>query len=124
MAFVFEYGKGRVFHTPLGHDVRAIEMPGVAELIRAVSLGRRPAAIADLGVGDTSFPPHHWRDIMILNGPLPRTLHVSGLLAVLCVANGTIALGAQPSPQSYLPRSGLAAAHCRRLGRSNHLDLR
>ena len=23
MAFVFEYGKGRVFHTPLGHDVRA-----------------------------------------------------------------------------------------------------
>ena len=34
MAFVFEYGKGRVFHTPLGHDVRAIEMPGVAELIR------------------------------------------------------------------------------------------
>ena len=34
MAFVFEYGKGRVFHTPLGHDVRAIEIPGVAELIR------------------------------------------------------------------------------------------
>ena len=34
MAFVFEYDKGRVFHTPLGHDVRAIEMPGVAELIR------------------------------------------------------------------------------------------
>jgi uncharacterized protein len=34
MAFVFEYGKGRVFHTPLGHDVRAIEMPGVAELLR------------------------------------------------------------------------------------------
>jgi uncharacterized protein len=34
MAFVFEYGKGRVFHTPLGHDPRAIEMPGVAELIR------------------------------------------------------------------------------------------
>ena len=34
MAFVFDYGKGRVFHTPLGHDVRSIEMPGVAELIR------------------------------------------------------------------------------------------
>jgi uncharacterized protein len=34
MAFVLEYGKGRVFHTPLGHDVRAIELPGVAELIR------------------------------------------------------------------------------------------
>ena len=34
MAFVLEYGKGRVFHTPLGHDVRSIETPGVAELIR------------------------------------------------------------------------------------------
>ena len=34
MALVFEYGKGRVFHTPLGHDVRAIELPEVAELIR------------------------------------------------------------------------------------------
>jgi uncharacterized protein len=34
MSFVFDYGKGRVFHTPLGHDVRSIEMPGVAELIR------------------------------------------------------------------------------------------
>jgi uncharacterized protein len=34
MAFVLDYGKGRVFHTPLGHDVRAIELPGVAELIR------------------------------------------------------------------------------------------
>jgi type 1 glutamine amidotransferase len=34
MAFVLEYGKGRVFHTPLGHDCRAIEMPGVAELLR------------------------------------------------------------------------------------------
>jgi type 1 glutamine amidotransferase len=34
MAFVFDYGKGRVFHTPLGHDVKALQMPGVAELIR------------------------------------------------------------------------------------------
>ncbi|MHB8523321.1 MAG: ThuA domain-containing protein [Limisphaerales bacterium] len=34
MAFVHTYGKGRVFHTPLGHDVRAIRMPGTAELIR------------------------------------------------------------------------------------------
>jgi type 1 glutamine amidotransferase len=34
MAFVFEFGKGRVFHSPLGHDVRSIEMPGVAELLR------------------------------------------------------------------------------------------
>jgi uncharacterized protein len=45
MAFVFKYGEGRVFHTPLGHDVRAIEMPGVAELIRRGCLwtaGRLP----------------------------------------------------------------------------------
>ncbi len=34
MAFVFSYGKGRVFHTPLGHDVRAIRSEGAAELIR------------------------------------------------------------------------------------------
>ena len=34
MAFVHACGKGRVFHTPLGHDVRAIHMPGTAELIR------------------------------------------------------------------------------------------
>lgn len=34
MAFVLEYGKGRVFHTTLGHDARAIRMPGAAELIR------------------------------------------------------------------------------------------
>jgi len=34
MAFALIYGKGRVFHTSLGHDARAIQMPGTAELIR------------------------------------------------------------------------------------------
>lgn len=34
MAFAFRFGRGRVFHTPLGHDVKAIEMPGTAALIR------------------------------------------------------------------------------------------
>lgn len=34
MAFTLGYGKGRVFHTPLGHDARAIRFPGAAELIR------------------------------------------------------------------------------------------
>jgi uncharacterized protein len=34
MAFVFNYGKGRVFHSPLGHDVKAIDNPGVGELFR------------------------------------------------------------------------------------------
>jgi len=34
MAFVFEYGKGRVFHSALGHDAKAISNPNVAELFR------------------------------------------------------------------------------------------
>lgn len=34
MALTVQYGKGRTFHTPLGHDVQSIKMPDVAELIR------------------------------------------------------------------------------------------
>ncbi len=34
MAFVLQYGKGRVFHCPLGHDVKAFEAPSVGELFR------------------------------------------------------------------------------------------
>ncbi len=34
MAFVLNYGQGRVFHTVLGHDARAYASPGVAELMR------------------------------------------------------------------------------------------
>jgi type 1 glutamine amidotransferase len=34
MAFAFAYGNGRVFHTPLGHDERALRIPGAAELLR------------------------------------------------------------------------------------------
>jgi type 1 glutamine amidotransferase len=48
MAFVSRYGKGRVFHTPLGHDVKAFQMPGVAELIRrgtAWAAGQPPIAV-------------------------------------------------------------------------------
>jgi type 1 glutamine amidotransferase len=48
MAFVSLYGKGRVFHTPLGHDVKAFKMPGVAELIRrgtAWAAGQPPIAV-------------------------------------------------------------------------------
>ena len=42
MAFTFQVGKGRVFQTPLGHDVKALEMPGVTALIRrGVPVGRR-----------------------------------------------------------------------------------
>jgi type 1 glutamine amidotransferase len=34
MAFVLTPGKGRVFHTPLGHDVKALGNPAVGELLR------------------------------------------------------------------------------------------
>lgn len=34
MAFVLNYGKGRVFHSVLGHDLKAITVPGVAGLYR------------------------------------------------------------------------------------------
>jgi len=34
MAFVFNYGKGRVFHCVLGHDVKAFEAQGVKDLFR------------------------------------------------------------------------------------------
>jgi len=34
MAFVHQYGKGRVFHTPLGHSLEAITNPGTSELLR------------------------------------------------------------------------------------------
>jgi type 1 glutamine amidotransferase len=47
MAFVLEYGKGRVFHSPLGHDVKALTLPGVAELFRrgtAWAAGLSPVA--------------------------------------------------------------------------------
>ena len=34
MALTVEYGRGRVFNTTMGHDVRALQVPGTAELIR------------------------------------------------------------------------------------------
>jgi type 1 glutamine amidotransferase len=34
MAFSFDYGKGRVFHSPLGHDPQAFKNPPVAALFR------------------------------------------------------------------------------------------
>jgi type 1 glutamine amidotransferase len=34
MALTMAYGKGRVFNTPLGHDGRAVAMPGTAKLLQ------------------------------------------------------------------------------------------
>jgi len=47
MAFVLPYGQGRVFHSPLGHDVRAFNTPAVGELFRrgtAWAVGLSPTA--------------------------------------------------------------------------------
>ncbi|MBM3882637.1 MAG: ThuA domain-containing protein [Verrucomicrobia bacterium] len=49
MAFVFGYGQGRVFHSPLGHDVRAFRGPPVAELFRrgcAWAAGLAPVSLS------------------------------------------------------------------------------
>ena len=34
MALAMSYDKGRVFNTPLGHDSKAIAMPGVTKLLQ------------------------------------------------------------------------------------------
>ncbi len=34
MGFVLNYGQGRVFHTPLGHDVKSFSAPGIHQLLR------------------------------------------------------------------------------------------
>lgn len=59
MAFTVKYGKGRVFHTPLGHDVRALRMPDVANLIRRGCLwagGADPTVPAE----PTHVPAEHF----------------------------------------------------------------
>jgi len=48
MAFVFDYGKGRVFHSVLGHDAPSLANPPVAELFRracAWAAGLDPVAL-------------------------------------------------------------------------------
>ncbi len=47
MAFVHQYGKGRVFHCVLGHDVQALSVPAVQDLYRrgvAWTAGLAPVA--------------------------------------------------------------------------------
>lgn len=48
MAFVSNYGKGRTFHCTLGHDTKALGVPGVQELYRrgcAWAAGLEPAPL-------------------------------------------------------------------------------
>ena len=73
MAFAFQVGKGRVFQTPLGHDVKALQMPGVAELIRRGcqwAAGRLPVASAAAITSKTltveQSSPYQW---VVKSGP-------------------------------------------------------
>jgi type 1 glutamine amidotransferase len=62
MAFVLNYGKGRVFHTPLGHDAAALAAPGTAELIRrgtAWTAGLDPAVEAAASTSPSE--PEAWK---------------------------------------------------------------
>jgi hypothetical protein len=49
MAFVLWVGPGRVFHTPLGHDMKALRVPGTSVLIRrcAAWAAGRPVTVSD-----------------------------------------------------------------------------
>lgn len=49
MAFVYEYGKGKVFQTVLGHAAESLRVPGAADLLRRGTTwvaGRKIAALA------------------------------------------------------------------------------
>jgi len=47
MAFVFRYGKGRVFHSPLGHDAPALANPPVAQLFRRAAAWAARASLTE-----------------------------------------------------------------------------
>jgi type 1 glutamine amidotransferase len=60
MAFVLQYGKGRVFHSVLGHDVQAFAAPGVGELFRrgcAWAAGLPTSSAAVSAVSTTGILP-------------------------------------------------------------------
>ena len=56
MAFVFDYGKGHVFHTVLGHDVRAITNSAVPELLRRGVLWAAGKDLEKKGAAAVSAP--------------------------------------------------------------------
>ncbi|HUG93593.1 MAG TPA: ThuA domain-containing protein [Planctomycetaceae bacterium] len=60
MAFVYEYGAGRVFQTVLGHAVESIENAGTAALVRRAAAWvarRKPMADAGLKATQVETPP-------------------------------------------------------------------
>ncbi|HVW02769.1 MAG TPA: ThuA domain-containing protein, partial [Planctomycetaceae bacterium] len=59
MAFVYPYGKGRVFQTVLGHSAESLQTPGTAALLRrgaAWAAGREPAEDAILNAAAAPAP--------------------------------------------------------------------
>lgn len=61
MAFVLQYGKGRVFHSPLGHDVQAFG-PAVGELFRrgtAWAAGLPPVPVKPKKIAFLAAKPSH-----------------------------------------------------------------
>ncbi|MFP6751890.1 MAG: ThuA domain-containing protein [Pirellulaceae bacterium] len=59
MAFVYEYGKGRVMQTVLGHDAESLQVDGVGELLRrsAAWIARRKQLPAELLVEPATKKP-------------------------------------------------------------------
>lgn len=46
MGFLLRYGRGRIFHTPLGHDVKAFSAPGVVRLLQRACEWTATGAVA------------------------------------------------------------------------------
>ncbi|MBN1845176.1 MAG: ThuA domain-containing protein [Sedimentisphaerales bacterium] len=71
MAFVLKYGEGRVFHSPLGHDVAALSVPAVQMLFRrgcawcaGIPVDFEPTADPNEPAGDA--PP---KKVILMAGP-------------------------------------------------------
>ncbi len=87
MAFVFNYGKGLVFHSLLGHDVKAISNPDVSELFRrgcawASGLQPVPPKKVVLIAGKSSHGPgqhEHGKGVLLLKECLDNSSNVKGI---------------------------------------------
>ena len=92
MAFVCEYGKGRVFHCVLGHDVKALSTGGVQELYRrgtAWAAGLPPTGgDASLSLAFIAAGKEYRFDTGTLRGTLRGGGRSQGLGPVVDIATG------------------------------------
>ncbi|MHC4497637.1 MAG: ThuA domain-containing protein [Planctomycetota bacterium] len=93
MAFAFNYGRGRVFHSPLGHDVEAIKNPMVGVLFRrgcawvarlqpvAVATCKKPKKVVLIAGRDshTVGAHKHEQGVLLLKECLDSSANVKGL---------------------------------------------